>query len=59
MSLAWKDRVQSRADLYGVTVEEVNRFFGNGWSALAKNLDLDFNYKIEGDWMVFTVKEKK
>ena len=59
MSLAWKNRVQARVDLYGVTVEEVNHFFGNGWSTLAKNLGLYFTHKIEGDWMIFTVREKK
>ncbi len=46
------------ADL-GVTVEEYASYLGKFSEMLADYVGLDYKQKLEGDWIVFTVTEKK
>ncbi len=42
-----------------VTVDEYFRFFEKKWIAIADYLGLEYNQRAEGDWIVFTVYNKK
>jgi len=43
----------------GVTVEEYLGFFEQLLLQITKYLGLEYKQRIEGDWIVFTVSEKK
>ncbi|MBI3360977.1 MAG: hypothetical protein HY023_07690 [Chloroflexi bacterium] len=43
----------------GVTVDDYIRFFEKKWEAIADSLGLEYKQRVEGDWTVFTVTQKK
>ncbi|MCX6029174.1 MAG: hypothetical protein NT169_07700 [Chloroflexi bacterium] len=43
----------------GVTVDDYLRFFDRKWIAIADHLGLEYKQRVEGDWIVFTVTEKR
>jgi len=43
----------------GVSEDEYIRFFEKKWVAIADYLGLEYKQKVEGDWIIFTVTEKK
>jgi hypothetical protein len=44
---------------YGVTVEEYLQFFEQIGAAISKSIGLEYKQKVEGDWVIITVTEKK
>jgi hypothetical protein len=50
--------IKAFADL-GVTVEEYASYLGKFSEMLADYVGLEYKQKLEGDWIVFTVTEKK
>ena len=57
MNTPWKERIERWP--VNVTVDEFNKFFEKKWEAIADYLGLEYKQKVEGDWVVFTVTEKK
>lgn len=43
----------------GVTLNEYYNCMGQLMNQITKSLGLEYKQKVEGDWIVFTVKEKK
>ena len=60
MNRAWDSWVKdAKSEEYGISVDEFNRFFEEKWKAIAAYLGLEYNQRIEGDWIYFTVNEKE
>jgi hypothetical protein len=58
MTLYGISHIKTLADL-GVTAEEYASYYGKYSEKLADYLGLEYIQKFEGDWIVFTVTEKK
>ena len=58
MTVYGETHIKALADL-GVTVEEYARYYGKYAEILADSLGLEYQQKLEGDWIVFTVTEQK
>jgi len=58
MTLYGETHIKALVDL-GVTVEEYASYYGKYREILADYLGLEYEQKLEGHWIVFTVTEKK
>jgi hypothetical protein len=58
MTVYGETYIRALADL-GVTIDEYASYYGKYTEILADSLGLEYKQKLEGDWIVFTVTEKK
>jgi hypothetical protein len=48
-----------RRPRHEITVDEYIQFFNRKWIAIADYMGLEYNQKLEGDWVIFIVTGKK
>jgi len=53
-----EEMVRRRAR-HEIMVDDYIRFFDKKWIAIADYLGLEYKQHVEGDWVIFTVTEKK
>ena len=41
-----------------ITADEYIRFFGKKWEVIADHLELEYEQKVDGEWLVFSVAKK-
>jgi len=49
----------SRRPRQEISVDDYIQFFNKKWAAIADHLGLEYNQKVDGEWVIFIVSDKK